>query len=297
MSGLTYADKFFATARKRYQIRLRREAGEPPPWTEDPIFSDWRFCNVHREHDRTTAWFREEVRNHLSGIRVVETTVIFRWFNRIETGERVKDLLLDGWDTEQVRGRLQDVRPLISGAYKIGSPPGLNKLDGLLQAIDTARPLLAVAVPRWGKTLQEAWKDLQKIPFLGPFLAYEIVSDLRWTSVLGEATDVNAWANAGPGCTRGIGWVTSGDPERFRCGSQRDQTLMNGYMRDLLEMSHDSHYWPADWTSWEMREVEHWLCEEDKYRRALRGIVLKRRYDPPRCLPLEGLFGPPGRGR
>ena len=100
--NLTFADEFFSTARERYQIKLRREAGHPRPWTKDPIFNEWRFTNVHREDDRTTVWFRENIRGSLaqrdihfdSLLRILEATLIFRWFNRIETGEMIKDLLL-----------------------------------------------------------------------------------------------------------------------------------------------------------------------------------------------------------
>ena len=49
-------------------------------------------------------------------------------------------------------------------------------------------------------------------------------------------------------------------------------------MRDLLKMSRDPQYWPEDWTPWEMREVEHWLCEYAKYQQAVQGVTLKRRF-------------------
>jgi hypothetical protein len=54
---LQNADQYFATAREREHIRIKRMAGEPYPWSDDPVFRDWRFCNVHREHDKTTEWF------------------------------------------------------------------------------------------------------------------------------------------------------------------------------------------------------------------------------------------------
>ena len=135
MFQLAKADEFFTTARERERIRLRRMAGELAPWTDDPVFRDWRFCNVYREHDRTTEWFHREVRCHLNGLAVVEATVIFRWFNLIETGERIKDLLLTGWNSEEARRRLTGVRPLVTGAYQIKTFNGMDKLEGALRAI------------------------------------------------------------------------------------------------------------------------------------------------------------------
>ncbi len=76
MSAVT---QFFATARERYRILLRRRARQPWPWTSDRIFRENRFCNVFREDDRTTQWFREHLRDPLSEQpdRVLAATVGF----------------------------------------------------------------------------------------------------------------------------------------------------------------------------------------------------------------------------
>ena len=66
---------YFELAREREQIRRRRLAGNPPPWTADPVLQRWRICNVRREDDRTTMWFREHVRDRLEGWRVIEATM------------------------------------------------------------------------------------------------------------------------------------------------------------------------------------------------------------------------------
>ena len=41
---------------ERENIRLRKEAGDPRPWTTDPILAAKSFCNVRREDDRGTKW-------------------------------------------------------------------------------------------------------------------------------------------------------------------------------------------------------------------------------------------------
>lgn len=272
------APRYFASAREREAIRRRRAAGAPPPWTEDEAFAAWRFCNVHREHDKTTVWFREEVRRHLSGVRAVEATAIFRWFNRIEVGERIKDLLLHGWDEGEARQRLRDVEPVTNAAYMVNTPPGLQKLEGVLACVRQVQPHLPALVERWGDSLEAAWRDLKTLPRVGSFVAYEIVTDLRWTPVLQHATDVQTWAAAGPGCAKGLGYVVNNDPSTFRYGSQRDQARMNDVMRQLLAMSRDEEFWPQTWDRWEMREVEMWACEFCKYMNAVTGRRLKRRF-------------------
>lgn len=284
---LTHAGHFFEVARERYRIKIKKECGQPWPWTDDSVFQQYSFCNVHREDDKTTSWFRENVRDLVSGKQAVEATVIFRWFNRIETGDEIVDLLLDGWNTEEARRRLRDVRPLVTGAYIIKTVTGMNKLDGALYSIDKALPLIAEmweeGTTKWSTpwdTLQDAHQAMMHLDHIGAFMAYEIVSDLRWTDVLGEAEDINYWANAGPGCARGLSRLVYGRLGMFNRHSAQDQETMNELMHRLLVMSREEIHWPQHWKRWEMREVEHWLCEYDKYMRARGGEGLKRRYRP-----------------
>jgi hypothetical protein len=271
---------YFEVARMREQIRRLRATGAPPPWTADPILGQWRFTNVHRENDKTTVWFRENVRSKVSGLRAVEACLIFRWFNRIETGERITDLLVEGWDTEEARRRLKGVAPLVTGAYMVHSPIGFNKLDGLLYAIDEARPHLR----RWWespppvRSLQHTFEHLVALYNMGEFSAGEVVIDLRYTDVLDKAPDINTWTVAGPGCTRGLGWLMADDPAHYRYGSTQDQATMLGVMWDLLEASRDPRHWPTEWEPWELHECEMWACEYAKYRSAQTGARLKRRF-------------------
>ena len=41
---------------ERENIRIRKQSGHPGPWTEDPILTKYRFCNVRRRHDRVSDW-------------------------------------------------------------------------------------------------------------------------------------------------------------------------------------------------------------------------------------------------
>jgi hypothetical protein len=117
------------------------------------------------------------------------------------------------------------------------------------------------------------------VPYLGRFMSYEVVTDLRHTWLLRKASDILSWASAGPGCARGLEWIF---PEEapLHYGSKKDQERMLDMMRELLSCSRDKAYWQnSQWLPpWEMREVEHVLCEYDKYRRGKAGQRLKRKY-------------------
>ena len=278
--------RFFAYARERYLILLARRAKATPPWTSDEILGSYRFCNVFREDDRTTQWFKRRIRNPLrTDSHVILATIIFRWFNRIETGEvLLKHGLFDDWDEGRAFKSLGNLQPLVTGAYMIKTPAKMKKLPGLIWCINNvwrARKKLQAEI-LCADTLEWAHSRVMEFPFLGTFMAYEIVTDLRHTHMLWDAADINEWASAGPGAARGLGRIV-GNLDLFSYTSKKHQEKMLEYMSALLTLSRaDDCFWPGHWPQWEMREVEHTLCEFDKYERVRLGEgTPKQRYTPP----------------
>lgn len=304
-------DEFFGFAQKRHQIYLDRKAGKPWPWTDDPILRDNYFTNVYRELDKTTVWFREHVREDMNIYHpewLLPATLIFRWFNRIDMGEIIfsSPELIDRaciferymhskcWDTPGwLRNEIFRVKPkgpYVNGAYIIKAENGMDKLAGVCHCIDMF--MSCANWEEWTKyldyvcggdvTLQESWSWLKSQYYIGPFTAYEIVCDLRYTKLHYRASDIMTWANPGPGAMRGLGRLYCDDPNA-KLGRLGSIDLM----RDLLLRS--KMHWPVmfseyhqtTWPPWEMREVEHTLCEFDKYERVRLGQGRsKRRYGP-----------------
>jgi hypothetical protein len=312
-------DKFYAYARERQSVHLRRQAGLPrEQWTKDPILQTYRFCNVFREQDKTTAWFREHVRDPLrSKSEVLLATVMFRMLNRITTGEAIFDQLALGGGTAWARylkdGDIREIKraivsycgkgPYVTGAYIISSPPGMKapkKLNGMMKIIDDFNKKSGwkswagtLLVKEGGSPLEGTWSWLREQPYFGNFHSYEIVTDLRHTSLLDSAPDIMLWCNLGPGAKRGINRVMDRD-KNFKVNTE--QALDE--MRNLLPYSKDADYWPQSnasknfrdgavfkhhlapfkeqWPSWEMRDIEHTLCEFDKYSRVANKETTKK---------------------
>lgn len=296
---------FFDYVKERQHILLRRRAGKPRPWSNDPVLDTFKFCNVFREDDRTTVWFREHVRNvYRDTPDVMLATTVFRMFNRIEVGEAIFcqpsmlnknrtafELLLPAARQPLARRRdavdaaMKHTRaaiknycgrgPYATGAYIISSPPGYGKLDGIIEilsrfacnevgGVDWTR--CAHRLAKETVTLQWTHEWLSRHDYFGRFHAYEIVTDLRHTLLLQAAPDLMKWANPGPGCRRGLNRLYGRDlDERVPV----EQLLVE--MRELLALSRKNANWPSKWPRWEMREVEHQLCEFDKYQRCLAG--------------------------
>jgi len=277
-------EEYFATARERYNIMLRRNEGKPGPWVVDPIFNKYRFCNVFREDDRVTKLVKEHVRDPLTkSTRVLTALVAARFFNREGSILPLAEAgLFAQWDSRKACEVLKGVKPVTGAAYMIKTPTGLPKLEGVCAVVDMSmKPGLEIMtrITPGKTTLQEVWQKIKMLPFLADFLAYEIVTDLRHTAWLNMAPDIGTWAVPGPGAVRGLAWLGHKDFGAIRYGAQKTRDAALDAMRRLLVYSTVPALWPREWPRWEMREVEHWLCEYAKW---VRGTYLherlKRRY-------------------
>jgi len=294
---MTVLERFLYWIQERHRIYLAKEAGQPKPWTDDKVLQSYFFTNPYRENDKVTKWFRDTVRNPLrDDPRVLMATVIFRWFNLPSTGhilmdappeylERTPDFdnranLLTHWDAAEAQHRLETVRDrgqkVFTGAYMIKScngPPGC-KIGSVCQAINAVwqRREWLIQVCQERQTLEGLCGELIRFKFLGGFMSYEIVCDLRHTYLLQQATDVDTWCNPGPGANRGLNRMLDLDMEGNITNKtwRTETTKLLAYVRGQLSFM--PHF--------EMREIEHSLCEFDKYERARTGSgKMKRRYN------------------
>jgi hypothetical protein len=301
---------FFEYARERQSILLRRREGLPrPEWTDDPILSQYRFCNVYREDDITTKHFRVQIRDRLrNSPDVLLATVLWRWFNRTTTGDAIFSQVADhrgsgrgitAWEDYLEHGETDIIRaavlthcgagPYVTGSYIIKTPNGMNKLDGVLWCVDQFNwgitktsgghstgsgrglgwEMLNSARQGHPWSLEDAWRTMTQHQFLGDFMSYEIVTDLRHTALLDRAPDIRTWANPGPGAMRGLNRLHGRDLNR-----SQPKHVFVCEMRALLELADGEyrHIWPhREGHQVEMRDIEHTLCEFDKYERARLG--------------------------
>lgn len=284
--------------RERHHIYLHKQQGKPKPWTNDEILQSYFFTNPYRENDKTTVWFRQNVREPLRNeSKVLAATIIFRWFNKVETGkalfkytptdsvgERRATLdtsLLCSWDSRKAKRLLSKLEKPFTGAFMIPARPGSNKIEHVCECID-----LVVGCPSDEKsllqgiknsTLEHAHSQLVQYPYLGGFMAYEVVTDLRHTHILENASDIMTWANPGPGCARGLwrlrGKSFQGVPAAHGCKPP------DGWLEQMRALLPRVNRRIRGCPKFEMRDLEHSLCEFDKYSRVLLGEGrAKRRY-------------------
>jgi hypothetical protein len=281
---LTSLERYTYWAWERGQMYLRRKAGKPKPWSRDEIFQSFYFTNTFREHDRTTAWFRDNVRARLADSpAVLFATIAFLRFNLIETGETfLKAGLFEEWNTEEAQALLQRQKSeqgkVFTSAYIVPSAGGESKSDeccALLGMVWKQRHELTAALERC-TTLRQAHARLQMLPGYGGngLLAYEIVTDLRHTYLLREATDICTWSNPGPGAMKGLNRILGRPIEQSVSDWEWQRETDKLFELLTCKLARLPKPQPV-----ERREVENALCETSKYECALWGDGrVKRRY-------------------
>mgnify|MGYP003674364152 FL=1 len=263
-------DLYFYWIHERETIRMNKEVEQkPPPWTDDPILQKFKFCQVFREDDRTTRWFRTHIRDpYRDDPEVLMATVIFRWFNYIETGRTlVRNKLHLEWDRKKAIEEITKQNKWVTGAYIVKTPNRMDKVTGVAECISHMwgdREKLVDQILAT-KSLEKSWNILRDYPYMGPFMAYEVITDLRHTYLLRDAEDILTWANAGPGAMRGLNRLAGRELD-----FSRRSHPWNEEMRNLWEISRERlNPNLIDLNQFEMREIEGGLCEFDKYSRIL----------------------------
>lgn len=262
MKRLHVADKnlFWYWISERHSIYLNRKAGKPKPWSDDPIFQQYKFTNVFRQLDRGTVWLTDNfIAPHWNDPLdlIVFNCCWYRFFNWTGTGERL------GWQTSwrasdwarKLRSARRRGEQVFTGAHIVWGPKGQDKVGGVLSNCTAAWKARhdIVNSTRFYRTLEGTFEELKKVQGCGDFIAYEIVTDLRHTRLLNKARDINRWANVGPGALRGLRRL---DPTTKASHGLHD-------MRALLQES--VYALPEHVPQLELRDIEHSLCEFDKY--------------------------------
>ena len=282
--------RFLYWIEERYKIHLKRWiAGKPKPWTDDEVMQNVFFTMPYREMDKTTLWFKDHIRLPLNydAERVLFATVCFRWFNYIPTGRlllaetsRIEDTVFCDWNVIRCKNILRGQDKIFTGAFNISNggstkPKLCRVTEDYIQPIwDDRKRILDQILSGGEPTMQKVHKILTKYAGFGGkgFMAYEVVCDLRYTCLLEDAPDKCEWTNMGPGARRGINRLFD---------RPINTPLSKKWLDDMqyILVTVQAHFGDT-LPEFEMREIEHSLCEFDKAERARFGEGhIKRKYN------------------
>lgn len=261
---------FINWMRERESIRKKREAGKPKPWTKDEILQQYRFCNVFREDDAVTKDIRRIFSKYEHTKHIWFLMCVARQINHTPTLEEIAPYLIpfQGSKVKKImHAKKARGEKVYTSAYM------LTNAAAKIPKIDYTVDLCLKPLWRQRARLERAftdtyslhafWELLMKEKGFGPFITYEVVTDLRHTSHLKNAKDIHTWANAGPGALRGLNRLQGLDLK-----NRMNMPAANELMQQLLPIAQRRL---KGFPQLEMRDIEHSLCEFDKYSRVLTG--------------------------
>ena len=206
---------YWQFAAERQRIFLRRAAGDPPPWTEDPILGRYKFCNSYRASDRVSQFLIRDViyaPGEWSPEDVVARTVLFRLFSKPETWLALEEELgplRAGFDSERAAALLERRRSSGQAIYTAAFILCANDAFGLgrkhLNHLALVSSMLHGGLPKklaQARSLAEVYEELRSYPLLGPFMAYQLAIDLNYSELLDFSED--DFTIPGPGALRGL---------------------------------------------------------------------------------------------
>lgn len=263
--------------REREAIRLRKEAGQPRPWTEDPILDEWRFCNVDRCDDVVTRWiFKNIIGGHRGSPVLWFNLLVARLVNWPPTLAEVG--YYDDWRPEHfaatLRARGARGEKVWTGAYMVpGAPAGLDKPGHLAESFSSIWAKRHEA-PRGG-TCADWAAFIGKTKSVGDFMVNQIVTDMKYTPDLERAPDRGTFFLAGPGTQRGLNRML-GRPLNAKWAQREAQAALLELRAAITEAQPSSARVLED-----LNNLGNVLCETDKYFRVMLGEGTPRaRYAP-----------------
>lgn len=268
-------EHFWALAEERERIRQRKADGQPWPWTEDPIFRDYHFCNVRRADDRGTVYYLEQVvAASQDDEDLLWRTVLYRIVNNALWFDSIGGVFsADTWANTRgdIMACLLAVGPPHSKAHIVlsgGGRSGRSKRTVFVDALDANTLLLpAVAAAVAATTsLEVIWKQLMRFAGVGEFISVQVYEDLFLAGGL-RHVDENSFVRPGPGAMRGMELLTGrsltlpypisrpGKP-KYSVGALQE---MSGFLRQELYEKQPVGLCLT------IGDVQGWLCESRKY--------------------------------
>lgn len=265
---------------RRFVLEQRR------PWTLDPILSVWKFTNVWRQLDRGTVYLLDHLNdqsrlNYRHCLSDFWNIMHYRLFNNWEAHKALggfvahEDFNYDEW-YKRLRDRWKAGHTVLCTAHNTcvySGFPGDDKVERVCliakRVHETAQDTLDRVFDC--RKLEDVFKVINSVKGYGPFLSYEVVSDVLYTGL--TPFNVNDWANAGPGAINGLGRI-------FGEVKKHQYLPMMQWLRENQDVGFEAvkRTFGLDFKqiAWQGREldlrcIEHQLCEYSKIVKLYQG--------------------------
>lgn len=275
-------DAYWTFAAERQRIFFRRLLGNPPPWTSDPVLRANRFTNAYRASDRVSQFLISHVipNSEPHANDIFFRVMLFKLFNRINTWRLLETTLGDlheGTFDVVVYNRVLSAaflggHRLYSAAY-IMPAPKLGAARKHTNHLLLLKLMLAHELPERisrAPRMEAAYHLLVSYPSIGPFLAFQFLTDLNYSTL--TSFDEMEFVVAGPGAVDGI----------RKCFTDTGGLSDSGVIRAVAEMAEAQfeqrgldfpHLWGR---ALQLIDCQNLFCEIDKYARVAHPSIVGR---------------------
>ena len=204
-------------AYERQNIFWKKLEGKKPPYTEDKILQEYKFCNSYRVNDRVSQYLLKNViynGKKYTKENMLFRIILFKLFNKESTWELLinsfNDIALQNFNIKEyskvLEQAIEDKIPIYNDAYISCANKAFGydrKHDNHLALlnkmfnIDKVQEKILVCT-----SMEEAFNIIKKYPLIGNFMAYQLVTDINYSEVVNWRED--EFTVAGPGSLRGI---------------------------------------------------------------------------------------------
>ena len=277
---------------ERQKIWINKSRGETPLRENLVLGMKW-FTNMYRELNRGTIYFkRQMMKSSLKGVEInrekisenlvkeiMFNSILCRLLNRIETffnfGEIPGLSSLSGF-LHYLKEMKENNETIFTAAHQ---NMGLNRLLETLEFVKKNISSLAAKVVAGARrrSNRDCFKAILTIPNVWGFFALQILTDLLECRVLNKNTD-NQWTCLGPGAKNVLRRV-------FQMSSTHGELKHTRLLRDLCSPEGPGSGFSTlglKFTAFlnkalSLKNVDHALCEYDKYSKSAQGIQVKER--------------------
>lgn len=254
--------------RERESIRLKKDAGEPKPWSQNTILQNYRFCNIRRMDDKVSKWlYNNWYQPNFDHIRIIWACGLARFINKPDSLAEIYGIVFEMESRQatlerEIKAKLRQYRDkgntVFNGAYMVRGNDGEDKISSVVDYY--CKPLFDLAID--STSMEETHLLLQTCYGMGSFMAGQVVADLRW-AMEGKWQDRNSWAPIGPGSKRGMNRLLGLDIK-----SAMNQQEFNVQLLQFIEQCNGCL--PSSITDrMEAIDYQNCLCEFDKMERTL----------------------------
>ncbi len=210
-------DLYWYFACERQNIFWKKLNGEKPPWTDDIILREYKFCNSYRASDRVSQYLLKNViysGNSYSKEDMIFRIVLFKIFNKESTWELLLnnfgDITLSNFDMNKYSKVLSDAFDEGITLYNDAYISCANKAFGYDRKHDNHLALLnkMFIIDKVqdkiinSKSMKQAFDLIKSYPLIGNFMAYQLITDINYSDATNFKED--EFTVAGPGSLRGI---------------------------------------------------------------------------------------------